>query len=146
MSCSAGRGVCSAACCLPGICFCRRSLAALHPRSLHIRNRLAETASEITSWLSRQSAALSSACLRTRITFVERLDISMLRITSERPAGVQNHFLTSTKTVGANVWVTESAAMQSQSVAMETVIESHYVLRSNSANRSGGGTRWPGRS
>lgn len=92
MSCSVGRGVCSAACCLPGICFRRRSLAALHPRSLHIRNSLAETASEITSWLSRQSAALSSACSRTRITFAESSDISMLRITLEGPAGAQKLF------------------------------------------------------
>ena len=42
--------------------------------------------------------------------------------------------------MGANV------AMQSQSVAMETVFGSHFVLRSNNVNRSGGGTRWPGRS
>lgn len=36
--------------------------------------------------------------------------------------------------------------MQSQAVAMETVIGSHYVLRSNNVNRSGGGTWRAGRS
>lgn len=146
MSCS-GRGVCSAACCLPGICFRRRSLAASHPRSLHVGNSLAETASEITSWLSRQKAPRFHLPLHVGELPLRNARTSpRSEITAERPAGARNHFLTSPKTVGANVWVTESAAMQSQSVAMETVIGSHYVLRSNSANRSGGGTRRPGRS
>lgn len=43
-------------------------------------------------------------------------------------------------------WVMERTTMQGQSVAMETVIGSHYVLRSNNVNWSGGGTWRPGRS
>lgn len=80
------------------------------------------------------------------MTFGSSSDSSTLKIAFERPAGTRNNFLVSAKTVGASVWVTECTAMQSQTVAMETVIGSHYVFRSNNVNRSGGGTWRAGRS
>lgn len=64
------------------------------------RNSLAETLSEIASWQSRQRATLSSACSRTRITFVESSDISVLKITFERPAGARKSFSDECKNSG----------------------------------------------
>lgn len=88
MSRSSGRGVWSAALCLPGIWFRRRSHVVFHPR--RIRNNRAGTMSGISSRRRRQESPFFTGVLAPQqVATVRSSDTGRLEITSERPTGTK---------------------------------------------------------